>query len=306
MKSRVSLGIALALFVCAVAGTGARSSGQDGPTHTDRRARPPDGVVADAESLRARQEMIRVAIGTLCSDRTHDPLGSVPIDDMQRRPSMPFSNPKVVVGLARAQHLLPLAKQFVIDSIEQLSTEYQVDRAGLRDAAARVNAVREVEPNMDLRDNAEVIISNPKTINFGTIFLAGLPSDEGMISVLSHELTHIASGREGGLRPLFSKIGRRAEMLTGLNLSRQRSEELTCDLVGTISARMLVERVPAAEPLARRYARAVEHNCVDDDITDEAHLSPRTTMRALLALDPVLMRGLSSSAQSATLFYELR
>jgi hypothetical protein len=32
-------------------------------------------------------------------------------------------------------------------------------------------------------------------------------------------------------------------------------------------------------------ARAFEHNCVDDDASDEDHLSPRNTIRALFALD---------------------
>jgi hypothetical protein len=37
--------------------------------------------------------------------------------------------------------------------------------------------------------------------------------------------------------------------------------------------------------LPRRLTRAFEHNCVDDDASDEDHLSPRNTIRALLALD---------------------
>src|SRR5438034_5066884 len=48
---------------------------------------------------------------------------------------------------------------------------------------------------IDARDNASVLLREPHTIEFGTIFLAGLRSDEAMISVLAHELTHVASGR---------------------------------------------------------------------------------------------------------------
>jgi hypothetical protein len=33
----------------------------------------------------------------------------------------------------------------------------------------------------------------------------------------------------------------------------------------------------------------MEHNCVDDDEGDEDHLSPRNTIRALLALNPFLV-----------------
>jgi len=52
-----------------------------------------------------------------------------------------------------------------------------------------------------------------------------------------------------------------------------------------MSAREYIKQTPSWEPLPRRLARAVEHNCVDDDESDEDHLSPRNTIRALFALD---------------------
>ena len=55
---------------------------------------------------------------------------------------------------------------------------------------------------MESRDNASVYLSRPHVITFGTIFLAGLRSDEGMISVLAHELMHIADGDNDSLRAL--------------------------------------------------------------------------------------------------------
>jgi len=36
----------------------------------------------------------------------------------------------------------------------------------------------------------------------------------------------------------------------------------------------------------------VQHNCVDLDEGDEDHLSPRNTIRAILALNPGLVREL--------------
>ena len=57
-----------------------------------------------------------------------------------------------------------------------------------------------------------------------------------MISVLAHELTHIASGQPDSLRPLFRAIGRRAAIRTGLRIQGQRAEELACDLVGVMAA----------------------------------------------------------------------
>jgi hypothetical protein len=108
---------------------------------------------------------------------------------------------------------------------------------------------------------------------------------KAMISVLAHELTHIASGQPDSLRPLFRAIGRRAAIRTGLRIQGQRAEELACDLIGVMAARQFISQTPSWEPLPRRLTRAFEHNCVDDDASDEDHLSPRNTIRALLALD---------------------
>jgi hypothetical protein len=84
---------------------------------------------------------------------------------------------------------------------------------------------------------------------------------------------------------LFRAIGRRAGARTGLKIQGQRAEELSCDLVGAIAAREFIKQNISWEPLPRRVARAFEHNCVDDDASDEDHLSPRNTIRALFTLD---------------------
>jgi len=39
-------------------------------------------------------------------------------------------------------------------------------------------------------------------------------------------------------------------------------------------------------------ARSIQHNCVEQDEGDEDHLSPRDTIRALLALHPILVKEL--------------
>jgi len=238
--------------------------------------------VAPAEET----DIVERAMGAVCMERERDPLGSTPIDVMQAKASMPLSHPDAVAGLRRAERLLPEARELVVASLRDLSNEYYIEEFRIRAAAARVRAVNRIEPDVELRDNASVILSTPRTIYFGTIFLAGLQSDEGMVSVLAHELTHIADGREDSLLPLFRLVGRRAATLTGMRIVGRRPEELTCDLVGAMAARTYIERTPGKEALARRLARAIEHNCVEEDGTDEAHLSPRNTMRALLLLDP--------------------
>ena len=227
------------------------------------------------------------------------------IDDMQARPSLPIHSPEAKAGAERAQRLLPIAKSLLISSLRQLVNEYGLNKSPrfetrLRLATARVNAVKRVRPDMESRDNASVFLSKPHVITFGTIFLAGLRSDEGMISVLVHELMHIADGDHDSLRSLVSAVGNRASDLTGLDVRGQRAEEITCDLIGAMASRAYVASTPGYESIARRLARSVQHNCVDIDEGDEDHLSPRNTIRALLALNPVLVRELINDREERT------
>jgi len=237
------------------------------------------------------RELVERAIDAICIERKKDPKGSHPIDEMQARPSLPVYSPEAVSGAQRAQRLLPVARELVTASIEELATEYKLQKKkdfdrNMQRAIGRVQIVRRVKPDMASRDNASVFLRRPQTITFGTIFLAGLPSDEAMISVLAHELVHIADGDGDSLRALFRAVGNRASGLTGMRIHEQRAEELTCDLVGTMAARSFVSETPDYSPLPRRISRAIQHNCVLDDEGDEDHLSPRNTIRALLALSP--------------------
>ncbi len=250
----------------------------------------------------ADRTTVERAIGSACAERIRDPLGSTPIDVMQSRPSMSVTHPDAVAGAKSANRMLPITKKLVANEIVQLAKEYGMysglARARVNAAAARVQAVKQVRPNVDARDNASVLLRDPRAIEFGTIFLAGLRSDEAMISVLAHELTHVASGQTDSLRPLFRAIGRRAAARTGLRIQGQRAEELACDLVGVDATRAFIRQTASWEPLPRRLARAIEHNCVDDDSSDEDHLSPRNTIRALFSLDLDLARELLGNGNS--------
>ncbi len=250
----------------------------------------------DSLSPEAR-ELVEIAGGVVCSERVKDPKASIPIDDMQGRPSLPIRSPEAVAGAKRAQRLLPTARGLVVNSLRNLASEYGLHRSRinmgrLQRATARVEAVRTVRPDVDSRDNASVFLRRPRTIVFGTIFLAGLPSDEAVISVLAHELVHIADGDEDSLTALFRAVGNRASNLTGMKIHDQRAEELTCDLVGMLAARAYISSTPSYEPLPRRLSRSLAHNCVEDDEGDEDHLSPRSTINALLSLNPTLSREL--------------
>jgi hypothetical protein len=61
-----------------------------------------------------------------------------------------------------------------------------------------------------------------------------------------------------------------------------------------MAVKSYIADTPGYESIARRMARSIEHNCVDVDEGDDDHLSPRNTLRALLALNPTLVRSLIS------------
>ncbi len=246
------------------------------------------------------------AVGMICRERKFDAQSSTPIDVMQASPSLPLKNPDVAAAVKRAEQLLPTARQLAIEALRELAAEHKLEDARLRAAETRINAVTKIEPDVDLRDNASVSTNRPTVITFGTLFLVGLRSSEGLLGVLAHELTHLGDGKEDSLQPLFLKVGRRAAGLTGMRVTGRRSEELTCDLIGAIAARKLIARSPSRDPLPRRLARVLGHNCVEHDDTDDAHLSPRNTMRALLTLDEVLAQGIMGIKTQSLLPFDWR
>ena len=273
---------------------------QRGKSKSGSHPSPPRPTMTDAA-----RAMLEEATGIVCTQAKLDPKSSVAIDEMQARPSLPVEHPDAQSGAARAQRVLPIAKSLVISSLQQLISEYNFNRSPVfarrvAQAIERVQAVRRIRPDVESRDNASVLLSRSHTILFGTIFLAGLRSDEGMISVLAHELMHIADGEGDSLRPLVSVIAAKAAKLTGMDISGQRGEELTCDLVGVMAVRSYVSSSPDYESITRRLSRSIQHNCVEADEGDEDHLSPRNTIRALLALHPVLVRELVNDREERT------
>ena len=281
--------IGAAILICVLLGGSLAQRKAEKPgSHTTR---PRATMTAEARAL------LEEASGVVCTQAKLDPKSSVAIDEMQARPSLPIHHPDAQAGAQRAQKLLPIAKALVVSSLRQLVVEYDLQKSRrfdrrIQQAIARVNAVKRVRPDMDSRDNASVFLSRPQVITFGTIFLAGLRSDEGMISVLAHELMHIADGENDSLRLLVNAVGNKASDLTGLDVQGQRGEEITCDLIGAMAVRAYVADTPGYESIARRLARSIQHNCVEIDEGDDDHLSPRSTIRALLALHPALVREL--------------
>jgi len=280
--------IFVACFACAVAAGAGVGAAQGGGRVAEPRAR--------AERTAGFENFVERAAAAVCVERELDPRGSTPIDVLQARPSLPTRHPEAAAGARRAELMLAAAKELTIEALRGLMREHGVAPAAERAALRRVALVRRVRPDVELRDNASVFFEDPTTIRFGTLFLAGLRSDEGLLSVLAHELVHVADGPRGSLSALFRRVGRLAHGHAG-RLTARRAEELTCDLVGVRAVRLFVARNFSEEPAARRAARAVEHNCVERDETDSSHLSPRETLRALLALDPVFAAEITGDAE---------
>ena len=286
--------LAACLFAVAVPPSAAAQQRRRPASRPRRVEVPPRPAVVEPDSFVER------AAAAACLERELDPRGSLPIDVMQARPSLPARHPEVVEGARRAERMLPLARELAAEALLNLMREHRVPAIVQRAALRRLNEARRVRVDVDLRDNASVLYGDPRTIRFGTIFLAGLRSDEGVLSVLAHELVHTADGARGELSPLFRRVGFQAEQAsrTG-HLSARRAEELTCDLVGLLAVRLFIERIPTDDPVARRASRAVGHNCVEHDDTDTTHLSPRQTLRALLALEPAFAGQLTGDAPAA-------
>src|SRR5678816_1810051 len=68
--------------------------------------------------------LLEEASAVVCTQAKLDPKSSVAIDEMQARPSLPIHHPDAVAGAERAQKLLPIAKTLVINSLQQLATDY--------------------------------------------------------------------------------------------------------------------------------------------------------------------------------------
>src|SRR5258705_9346449 len=122
-RSLVSAAIILA--ACALLITG-DSFGVLGQKRQKRRVQsnvPLTSHSRDSLTPEAR-EMIELASGVVCKERIRDPKGSVPIDDMQARPSLPVRSPEAIAGALPAQRLLPIAKSLVVASLKRLARTY--------------------------------------------------------------------------------------------------------------------------------------------------------------------------------------
>src|SRR5205814_2260459 len=86
----------------------------------------------------ADRRLIERAIGATCAERIRDPFGSMPIDEMQSRPSLAVNNPDAVTGARRAERLLPTTRRLAVNAIIELAKQY--DLYGNTAARTRVSS----------------------------------------------------------------------------------------------------------------------------------------------------------------------
>lgn len=263
-------------------------------TRKQERSTGSEGRVPSEEE---ETDIIERAITMICKERVHDPQGSIPIDEMAAQRSLPLTDSRVVLGAARAQRLLPIAKRLVPLALSRLATANNSETMSPAWITSRLQTINSIKVEIEERDNAAVRSSEPRAIIFGTIFLAGLRSDEAMIAVLAHELTHVIDGPEHTLQPLFMRVGVRASQAGRVQVQGGAAKELTCELVGIRVMQEYSFKVPSKESMRRRLARALEKNCVREDLADETHLSPRETLQALLILEPELTKVIAGAAK---------
>jgi hypothetical protein len=260
-----------------------------GSAQTRKRRRAAASVKkAPAVKATPKPDVIERAIMTICKERVRDPQGSIPIDVMAAQPPLPLTDPRVVEGRRRAERLLPVAKRLVPLALSRLAASYDLEPLNLNWIVSRASAVDTVKAEVELRDNAAWRPDDPRTITLGTVFLAGLRSDEAMIAVLAHELTHAVNSTDQALQPLQARLGARASQLKGSPIQAGMAGELTSEMVGIQVLRDYAGHSSKGGAMRRRMARALGKDCVRLDLADSHHLSPRETMRMLLKLDPNL------------------
>ena len=255
-----------------------------------KRKRRPAATSEVSEPARP-SDIVSRAVAAVCAERVRDPQGSIPIDVMAAQNTLPLNDPQVVAGMARARRLLPVAKRLVPLALSRVA-DGTLDTRTLNWIATRVESVGTIKAEVEERDNSAWRPGDPRSIIFGTIFLAGLRSDEATLAVLAHELTHAASGPEQALQPIFTLIGDKASRLGPSPIGATAAMELTCEMAGVEAVRDYVARTPSGTAERRRLARALEKDCVGKDLGDYSHLSPRATMRLLLDLEPGLVKSI--------------
>src|ERR687883_648357 len=80
------------------------------PINAQTQASPTPSPAPQVETPPPAGDLSTRASVAACTEREQDPLGSMAIDEMQARPSLPLLHEDVTAGAQRAERLLPLAR----------------------------------------------------------------------------------------------------------------------------------------------------------------------------------------------------
>jgi len=229
-----------------------------------------------------KADRIERAVQFICQEQARDPKSTLPIDKMAAQPLMPVTVARVVAGRDRAQSMLPIAKRLLPFALSQVAANNNLEPLNVKWIVERIQSVTAIKPDVSEGDNASWNPAEPNTIVFGTVYLSALRSNEAMLAVLAHEITHAINGTDNALEPVFRRISQKT------SLKGRAAEELLCELVALEVVRDYINQTPRQGFRSRRLARPLYKNCVSLDLSDAHHLSPRQTMRMLISLDPKL------------------
>jgi hypothetical protein len=269
---------------------------QQQQTSSNERRMPAQTLRPERRALVEESSIIDRAIISICEQSAQDPYRTNPIDQMALQRELPLTDSQVIARKKRAEKLLPIAKRLLPTELSRLAAAYNLEETSFSWILTRLKAVSTIKMEVELHDNAVWRSSEPHAIVFGTVFLNGLKSDEALITVLAHELTHAINGKDKSLQPLFMRIGARVSEIRKMPVPSNIAAELTCELVGLQVMREHTAGASSKDNL-RRLARAMGKNCVQWDLADETHLSPRETLRTLLLVEPELTKAMVVSAE---------
>ena len=199
--------------------------------------------------------------------------------------------------IANARRLLPLAKTLAIESLHQVNEGLDLSRE-----SALIGAVHRLTLDPKLNESAEVWDEDLSTIHIGTEYAVHLGSDDEVMLLLGHELTHVAA-RTGRLRADIERLAQRIRETAGITASVRQREELACEYVGAETLKRFIASHPTADNNVERFSRAFGYQSRSarlaevwlefchsyyGDPGDHDHLSEQQTLRSLLTFDPSL------------------
>jgi hypothetical protein len=201
------------------------------------------------------------------------------------------------LGIKNARRLLPLAKNLTLEALRA-----SLKSSGLVREKQSIASVKKIVLDPGLGDTAEVREDNLSVIHIGTEYATYLTSDDEVMLLLGHELTHVAA-RTGRLNQFIEEVAETARLDASIAPVERQKEELACDFVGAEVLKRFIALHPTEEtnaerftrafgydPPAERFARAWQYFCdyYKGDLGDEEHLSPYQTLNTLLRFDTEL------------------